>query len=164
VEAESYARWARAKFRLITLPGHVPGALMEGKNIMIRLLLLVMLSGIAIRDLAPDGTRSVGSVGDDQRAQERREWVAQVLQQMETIRPGMTRKDLLQVFTTEGGLSTPLQRTFISRECPYFKVDVQFKAVGRPSRDPRWRISLDEDNRDIIVQVSRPYLQFSIYD
>ena len=78
--------------------------------------------------------------------------------------PRHDTKDLLEVFTTEGGLSTGLQRTFVRQECPYFKVDVQFKAVGRPNRDPEGRITLDEDNRDIIVQISRPYLQFSIYD
>jgi hypothetical protein len=130
---------------------------------MIRILLtLVLLSGIAVRLLAPDGMPR--SVRREQIVQEHREWVAQALQKMETIRPGMTRKDLLQVFTTEGGLSTRLQRTFVSQECPYFKVDVQFNAVGRPNRDPKWRITVDEDNRDIIVRVSRPYLQFSIMD
>jgi hypothetical protein len=32
-----------------------------------------------------------------------------------TIKPGMTRKTLLSVFTTEGGLSTGLRRTYVSR-------------------------------------------------
>jgi hypothetical protein len=56
-------------------------------------------------------------------------WVADVLERMETIKPGMKRKDLLTVFATEGGLSTGLRRTFVSRECPYFKVE--FQGVGR---------------------------------
>jgi hypothetical protein len=83
---------------------------------------------------------------------------------MESIKPGMTRKDLLDVFTTEGGLSTGLRRTYISQECPYFKVDVEFEAAGRPSRDREGRVTLVEDDRDVIVKVSRPYLQFSIMD
>jgi hypothetical protein len=29
-------------------------------------------------------------------------WVAEALKRMETIKPGMTRKELLEVFTTEG--------------------------------------------------------------
>src|SRR5271165_229892 len=57
-------------------------------------------------------------------------WVAEVLKLMQTIKPGMTRKTLLTVFATEGGLSTGLRRTFVSRDCPYFKVDVEFQAVG----------------------------------
>jgi len=46
-------------------------------------------------------------------------WVADVLKRMLAIQPGMTRKALLKVFTTEGGLSTRLQRTYVSRNCPY---------------------------------------------
>jgi hypothetical protein len=91
-------------------------------------------------------------------------WVAQVLIQIQTIKPGMTRTDLLKVFTTEGGLSTGLRRTFVSRDCPYFKVDVEFEAVDRPSRDAGGRVTLFEGSRDIIVQISKPYLQFSIAD
>jgi hypothetical protein len=96
--------------------------------------------------------------------QEHREWVAQALQKMQTIQPGMTRKDLLEVFTTEGGLSTGLWRTYVSQECPYFKVDVEFDAVGRPNRDQEGRVTLIEDGRDVIVKISSPYLRFSTMD
>jgi hypothetical protein len=80
-------------------------------------------------------------------------WVAQALKKMETIKPGMTREKLLTVFTTEGGLSTTQQRTYVSRDCPYFKVDVEFDAAGKA-----------ENPRDVIRKISRPYLQFSIID
>ncbi len=91
-------------------------------------------------------------------------WVAAVLMRMQTIKPGMTRKALLAVFTTEGGLSTGLRRTFVSRDCPYFKLDVEFRAVGRPDRDAEGRVTLVEDDEDVIIKVSVPYLQFSIMD
>ena len=91
-------------------------------------------------------------------------WVAEGLKRMQTIKPGMTRESLLTVFQTEGGLSTGLQRTFVSRECPYFKVDVEFKAVGRPDRDATGRVTLIEDGQDIILKISKPYLQFSNFD
>jgi hypothetical protein len=83
---------------------------------------------------------------------------------MQTVKPGMTRKTLLSIFTTEGGLSTGLRRTYVSRDCPYFKVDVEFRAVGRPDRDQSGRVTLVEADEDIIVNVSRPYLQFSVMD
>jgi hypothetical protein len=83
---------------------------------------------------------------------------------MQTIKPGMTRESLLTVFTTEGGISTGLQRTFVSRDCPYFKVDVEFQAVGRPNRDENGRVTLVEGSQDIILKISRPYLQFSVLD
>jgi len=83
---------------------------------------------------------------------------------MQRIKPGMTRNSLLRVFTTEGGLSTGLQRTFVSRDCPYFKIDVEFQAVGRPNRDENGRVTLVEGNEDIILKASTPYLQFSVMD
>jgi hypothetical protein len=57
-----------------------------------------------------------------------------------------------------------MHRTFVSQDCPYFKVDVDFKPVGRPERNIEGRVTLDEDARDIIVNISRPYLQFMIAD
>jgi hypothetical protein len=69
------------------------------------------------------------------------------------------------VFTTEGGLLfSGLQRTFVSRDCPYFKVDVEFQAVGRTDPDASGRTTLVEGEEDIIRTISRPYLQFSIAD
>jgi hypothetical protein len=76
---------------------------------------------------------------------------------MLTVKPGMTRGDLLEVFTTEGGISFPWERTYVSRDCRYFKVDVKFHPVGE-------RVTAEEDNRDVIGSISRPYLQFSIMD
>jgi hypothetical protein len=91
-------------------------------------------------------------------------WVAEVLTRIQTIKPGMTRSDLLTVFTSEGGISTALHRTFVSRDCPYFKVDVEFEAVGRPNKDREGRVTLVEGNQDRITSISRPYLQFSMKD
>lgn len=84
-------------------------------------------------------------------------WVANVLKRIMTIDVGMTRENLLSVFTTEGGLSNRFQRTYVSQDCRYFKVDVEFDAPDR-------RDALTEDPRDKIVKISRPYLQFTISD
>jgi hypothetical protein len=91
-------------------------------------------------------------------------WVAAAMIRMQTIKAGMTRSDLLSAFTPEGGPSTGSRRTYVSRDCPYFKVDVEFQAVGRPDRDKDGRVTLVEDSRDVILKVSQPYLQFSILD
>ena len=96
--------------------------------------------------------------------QTRDEWVTETLVKMKSIRPGMTREELMKVFHTQGGLSTGLRRTFVSRECPYFKVDVEFRAVGRTDRDNDGRVTVQEDDRDVITQISRPYLEFTIAD
>ena len=117
---------------------------------------LALVSAIAIS--------AVGSASQSACVQAHEVWVGHALEKMETIKPGMTRDDLLKVFRTEGGLSTGLHRTFVSQDCAYFKVDVDFRAVGRPDRDSDGRVTLEEDARDIIVYVSRPYLQFSVAD
>jgi len=83
-------------------------------------------------------------------------WVEGVLRHMLTIKPGMTRKQLLEVFTTEGGLSNRLHRTYVSIECPDFKVDVEFEAVG-PSAPDR---NMGESDQDRITKISTPYLAF----
>ena len=70
----------------------------------------------------------------------------------------MKRQDLLTVFTTEGGLSTRFQRTYVYSECPYIKVDVRFKTVT-DDRD-----GSNEDEEDIIESISQPYLAWSVWD
>ena len=98
------------------------------------------------------------------RGQEHTEWVAESLKEMQTIKVGMTRADLLKVFTTEGGLSTGLNRTYVFRGCPLIKVDVEFDPVGRPARDREGRVTLVEENEDVIKKISKPYLDWSVLD
>jgi len=123
------------------------------------ILVLVSIIGIGASTLI-----WAQEAGQQQAKQDHIAWVAHALEKMQTIKPGMTRADLLKVFTIEGGLSSSLHSTFVSRDCPYFKVDVDFQAIGRPSRDNEGRVTLIEDNRDVIISISRPYLQFSILD
>jgi hypothetical protein len=103
-----------------------------------RLLLVSVLSGVAVGGaISVRATQQASPMQTIDKAHTA--WVAESLKRMQTIKPGMTRADLLKVFTTEGGLSTGLQRTFVSQDCPYFKVDVEFEVVGRPSRDANGR-------------------------
>lgn len=91
-------------------------------------------------------------------------WVIEALKRIQTIHAEMTRTDLMSVFTTEGGLSTALRRTFVSRDCPFFKVDVTFRrAKERQPESGEGRFLLEYGD-DVIAAISRPYLQFSIAD
>ncbi len=125
-----------------------------------RVLATVMLLSVAI-----GGSGAIRAARPERQGSSRQDhvaWVADALKRMQTIKVGMTRADLIKVFGTEGGLSTGLQRTYVSRDCPYFKIDVEFRAVGRPSRDSDGRVTLVEGNQDVIVKISRPYLQFTV--
>jgi hypothetical protein len=103
--------------------------------------------------LDPGGAPSA-PVTDEQHTK----WIAEAMREIGTIKPGITRAELLKVFTTEGGLSTRTQRQYVWHRCPYIKVDVRF----RPAKNENER--LKEDPADIIVEISRPYLQWSILD
>lgn len=83
------------------------------------------------------------------------EWVSQSIKAMRSVKVGMTRADLAKVFTTEGGMSTRINRTYVYRDCPFFKVDVEFEP------DPA---SPDESSKDKIVSISRPYLEYPTHD
>ena len=110
------------------------------------------------------GVPSVASFGEDRCHSAQVTWVADSLNRMLAIKPGMSRDQLMRVFSIEGGLSTALKRTFVSRDCPYFKVDVTFRrAANRGNNgDPdEWVRELDND---VITSIFRPYLQFSIMD
>ncbi len=78
-------------------------------------------------------------------------WVSSVLAWIATIKPGMTRSDLLRVFTMEGGLSTRTHRTYVLKQCRTIKVDVEFSISGNEAEDK-------------ITQMSKPYLDYGIHD
>jgi hypothetical protein len=85
-------------------------------------------------------------------------WIKASLKEMQTVKAGMTRDQLFRVFTTEGGESNRIVRTYVYHECPYIKVDVQFKPVGNEDN------LLEERGEDLIGGISRPYLGWSICD
>ena len=84
--------------------------------------------------------------------------IVEVMETIDAIKPGMTRADLLTVFTVEGGISARARRTYVYKLCPYIKVEVDFKAVTNP--DDR----LTEVSDDKILTLSRPYLQYRVMD
>jgi hypothetical protein len=114
--------------------------------------------------LLPQWAKSQSQIDDESvpmstaLAEARTKWVAKVLRQIGKIEPGMRRKDLFTVFTTEGGISNRFQQTYVHVECPYIKFSVRFKAVS-DERD-----TLKEDPEDIIESISPPYLAWSTMD
>jgi hypothetical protein len=126
--------------------------------------LIEELAGPSDESLLPEWAKSPAQVQDESvpmgndYARERTKWIAKVLRQIAKIEPGMKRQDLLKVFTTEGGLSTRSQRTYVYSECPYIKVNVRFKAANNE------RNGVDEEPDDIIESISQPYLAWSVMD
>jgi hypothetical protein len=87
----------------------------------------------------------------------------QVLKDVSSIQSGMTRAELLRVFTTEGGLSTRDEQRYVYRRCPLIKVMVTFR---RPAdADDDWGGAPEEERAgDIIQSISKPFLEYAIMD
>jgi hypothetical protein len=102
---------------------------------------------------------SIDAVSQAQLDREHTQWIDHVMRSISTVKPGMTRGDLLRVFAPEGGLSTRTQRRYAYKQCPYINVDVEFIPVDDADKD-----STTEKRDDRIVKVSRPYLEYSAMD
>jgi hypothetical protein len=120
-------------------------------------VLLITLSTAA----APVQQTAIVSEGRAQTDDEHSKWVDHVLRSISTIKPGMTRRELLAVFKEEGGLSTRTQRRYVYKHCPYIKVEVNFAIISDTSADGE--ISTESPD-DKIAKISRPFLEYSIMD
>ena len=119
------------------------------------LVLSLVLTGC---ESAPSARSSVPSRGVNDVDKDLAKQIPSILSECQKIKPGMTRAELLEVFTTEGGLSTAAHRTFVYRGCPYIKVDVDFTLS-----DPKQKI-VEERPTDAISKISKPYLEWSVID
>jgi hypothetical protein len=87
----------------------------------------------------------------------------QVLKDVSSIQPGMTRAEMLRVFTAERGLSTRDGQQFLYRRCPYIKVIVNFRKPD--DADVDWGNAPEEEwNGDLILSISKPFLETSVPD
>ena len=76
---------------------------------------------------------------------------------MLTIKAGMTRKQLMEVFTKRGGINPVKENQFVSRDCGYFKVDVKFRRTEETEIDDDQSAWLDERDDDVITSISVPF-------
>lgn len=91
-------------------------------------------------------------------------WAGRALMNMQTVRVGMTRDQMESTFGRAGGAypsrgTAPLIGVYSYRECPYFKVDVEFQPVRKPQRDASGSVWTPEDPKDVITKISKPFLE-----
>jgi hypothetical protein len=103
-----------------------------------------------------EALRSAGKLADA--SEDHVSWVARSLLEMQAIRQGSTREELLKVFVGEGGVSNRLMRRYAYRDCPYFKVDVEFGAADSPDE------KLKEHPQDKVTRISNPFLEWPVAD
>ncbi|MFB3921727.1 MAG: hypothetical protein ACE145_08395 [Terriglobia bacterium] len=86
-------------------------------------------------------------------------WLSGKLDEVYSIRPGMTKADLLKVFTEDGGLKRIQPQRFVLRSCHLIKVEVVYDVPqGTPAS------ALPPDNELKIKAISKPYLEPMIMD
>ncbi len=82
-------------------------------------------------------------------------WLSERIIEAKSIKPGMSRAQLLKIFDVEGGLQSIPATRYVLKSCPMIKIDVSFKpgVAGRSS-------SVSEP----IAAVSKVYLDQVIAD
>jgi hypothetical protein len=135
------------------------GTKCNGSNNLMKLisslrLAFVLAAAATIVSCARIQPRPINAKRDEKLTQQ----ISEILKECQTIKPGMTRAELLKVFTVEGGLWTARHRTYVYRQCHYIKVDVDFD-LSSPEQG-----ALDTLPTDTIKKISQPYLQWAIID
>jgi hypothetical protein len=90
--------------------------------------------------------------------QARIQWVEKCLKDLQSIKPGMTRGQMLKILGEEGGLYSPGWGHYVHKECPYFKVDIEFAFTRDKDGRGQWKPD------DKITKVTRPYIDWSVMD
>jgi hypothetical protein len=91
---------------------------------------------------------------------EHRLWLGKAFTEIQTIQPGMSRQDLLKVFTRPGGVYalTRLTATYAYKNSQHIRVDVEFTPASGTEE------SSAENPKDVIKTISKPYLAEPAYD
>lgn len=84
--------------------------------------------------------------------------VLEALTDIEKIKVGMKRKDLDQIFSPDGGISSISRETFIYKPCNFIKVGIRFAVTDKNQRVPKF------DPEDEIVEISKPYLDYPVWN
>jgi hypothetical protein len=88
----------------------------------------------------------------------RTQWLHERYAEATSIKPGMSRADLLRVFREDGGLQTTPATHYILKSCDMIQIEAKFDMeYGRAYKEKP-----DPDLK--ITKVSRPYLKYPSMD
>jgi len=80
-------------------------------------------------------------------------WLSETLTSVQTIKAGMTRRDLLTIFRQDGGLQSVEAERYVDKQYPIIKVDVTFTTTDT-----------GDHLNDRIKGISKPYLESPFFD
>lgn len=85
-----------------------------------------------------------------------------LMKKIATIKPGMTRKDLMKMFQEDGGVSSRTSQRFGYYGWPAIKITVGFAPFPETALAEDGEPRNTKDERDVIVSVSEPFLEHPI--
>jgi len=85
--------------------------------------------------------------------QAHQQWLEERYKEATSIKPGMTRADLLKLFEEDGGLQTIPAGRYVLKSCRLIQIGVKFDTAYGVNYKP----TSDENLK--IVEVSKPYLE-----
>lgn len=83
--------------------------------------------------------------------------IRQALDDSLHIKAGMTRADVGKNFQRDGGLQARFTTRYLYSKCGLIKIEVEFKAVAKSETE-------FFSPNDIVVSVSKPYLEYPVND
>lgn len=109
----------------------------------------LILAGILCFLLGVSLTRT----SEDEKRHDRVQWLAQSMEEAQTIKVGMSKAELMKIFEPDGGLQPGgWSGRFSLRSCPFIMINVQFRPPDSSNPAP-------PDDKMLIAKVSEPYLE-----
>ena len=114
--------------------------------------LVISLSAAILLAVVPSSAAQAKAPGQEERA--RVEWLTEKMNEANSIKPGMSKADVLKVFMKDGGLQPYSPQRFVLQRCTMIKVDVTFDVPDGADLRP---ITMDSQVK--IKSISKPYLE-----
>ena len=109
---------------------------------------ILLIAGLFV--VAGARTYPLAQTANDQAHQQ---WLEERYKEATSIKPGMTRADLLKLFEQDGGVQTIPAGRYVLKSCHLIQIGVKFDTAYGVNSKP----TPDENLK--IVEVSKPYLE-----
>ena len=119
--------------------------------------MLITLAFMAA-SIAPANAQKTASAQQSNQSSQCCSIVSEALEAVGRIKKDMTRADVAKEFAQEGGLFFREDTVYTFKVCPYIKIRVTF------TPDPNYKGFADGSPRDVVLSVSKPFIEYGVRD